>query len=476
MSEDEEKSEVKAEVKKEDPKLETKVDKPKITSVVMNKDVESAFKKKWDEIPQPSLTPKFLDFDKDIAHLKLASGIPFDYIKNDINKTFTLNYLFDMGTDKYTVDQLKIEFYKLGLSFSVNNSRDRVSISLSGLEDNLEKGVELFEHILTNAKPDKDIYNSLVGDITQERANAKKNKNNILSNGLGNYAKYGRVNPFNNVISEEELKAEDINKLVDIIKSLESYKHHIFYYGNKGSAEALKVINKLHPVKATLQNYPPAKKYPELPLNETKVYVCYYPMKQAEIVMLGKDVLFDVKLFPYLYMYNDYYGSGLSSIMFQEIREKMALAYSVYSSYGVPQYADESHYVTSYVGTQADKLKTALAEMNKLLNNMPEVPQQFEGSRESVIKTLESDWVTGIDIYSSYERAKKRGLNYDVRKEIYEKTKTMTLADVHKFFDKHVKGKKYTYLVIGKKEDLNLDALKEIGPVEELQYKDIFGY
>ena len=472
-----------------------KVAKPTITPVVMNKDVESAFMKNWNEIPQPSITPKFLDFDKDITHLKLATGnVPFDYIKNDVNKTFTLEYIFDMGTDnirdlavaisylqylgtdKYTTDQLKIEFYKLGLSFGVSNSRDRVSITLSGLEENLEKGVALFEHILSNVKPDKEIYNSLVMDITQGRANAKKSKNNILYSGLGNYAKYGPLNPFNNVISENDLKSEDVNKLVDLVKSLETYKHRIFYYGSKNADEALKVINGLHKIKAPLHDYPAAKVYPELPLNDTKVYVCYYPMKQAEIVMLGKDVLFDKSLFPFLYLYNDYYGSGLSSIMFQEVREKMALAYSVYSSFGVPQHADESHYVTSYVGTQADKLKTALVEMDKLLNNMPEVPQQFEEARQSVIKTLSSDWVTGADIYWAWDRARKRGLNYDVRKDIYNQAQTMTLADVHNFFDTHVKGKKYTYLVIGKKEDLNMDALKEIGPVQELEDNQLFGY
>ena len=52
----------------------------------------------------------------------------------------------------------------------------------------------------------------------------------------------------------------------------------------------------------------------------------------------------------------------------------------------------------------------------------------------------------------------------------------MTLGDVHKFFDEHVKGKKYTYLVIGKKGDINLDALNAIGPVQELQYNELFGY
>jgi len=472
-----------------------KVEKPKITSVVMNKEDESAFKKDWDAIPQPEIAPKFLDFNKDITHLKLANAdVPFDYIRNDINKTFKLNYIFDMGTDnirdlglavnylrylgtdKYSSEDLKTEFYKLGLTFDVNTGRDRVFVTLTGLEENLEKGVELFEHILANAKPDKDVYESLLMDIAQSRDNAKKNKGNILYNGLINYAKYGTLNPFNNVMSEAELKKEDVNKLAALIKSLTSYKHKIFYYGQRDAQDVLSVVNKLHKVNSTLKAYPPAQKYPELPLNNTNVYVCYYPMKQAEIVMLAKDVKFNKDLYPALFLYNDYYGSGLSSIMFQEIREKMALAYSVYSSYGVPVHADESHYVFSYVGTQADKMKTALAEMDKLLNNMPEVPQQFEGARQSVIKTLETDWTTGEDIYWAYDRALKRGLNYDVRKDVYTTAKTMTFKDVHQFFDEHVKGKKYTYLVIGKEGDINMDALKQLGPVKELSTKELFGY
>lgn len=472
-----------------------KVEKPQITAVVMNKEDESKFKREWDAMDQPSITPKFIDFDKDITHLKLNKGdVVFDYIRNDVNKTFSLSYIFDMGTDnirniglaisyleylgtdKYTAEDLKKEFYKLGLSFSVTPGRDRVYISLSGLEENLEKGINLFEHILANVKPDKDVYEAMVMDIMQSRANAKKNKNTILYSGLLNYGKYGAVNPFNNILSETDLKNQDVNELVALIKGLTAYKHKIFYYGQMPAAEALELVNKYHPINSTLKSYPAAKKYEELPLTENKVYVAYYPMKQAEIVMLARDVKFNKDLYPSVFLYNDYYGSGLSSIMFQEIREKMALAYSVYSSFGVPQYANESHYVTSYVGTQADKLGTALAEMDKLLNNMPEVPQQFEGARASVIKTLESDWVTRADIYWAYDRAQKRGLNYDVRKPVYEAAKTMNIKDVHNFFDAHVKGKKYTYLVIGKKEDLNMDALKKLGPVEEVDLKTLYGY
>jgi hypothetical protein len=60
-----------------------KVEKPTITSVVMNKEDISSFKKGWDEQPQPSLKPKFIDFDKDIKKGALAKGgVTVDYIKN----------------------------------------------------------------------------------------------------------------------------------------------------------------------------------------------------------------------------------------------------------------------------------------------------------------------------------------------------------------------------------------------------------
>jgi predicted Zn-dependent peptidase len=471
-----------------------KVEKPKITAVTMNKDVESDFKKKWDMKEELESAPRFLDFSKDITHLKLADDVVFDYVKNDVNKTFELNYIFDMGTDnirqlglavqyleylgtnKYSAEQLKTEFYKLGLGFSVNTGRDRVYVSLSGLEENLEKGLELFEHVLANVKPNKEVYEALVGDIMQKRINAKKNKNQILYSGLVNRAKYGEKNPFNNVLTEQELKSADVKILVELIKSLSSYKHKIFYYGDKSATAALESVKKFHVIKGTLKSYPQAVTYPELPIDRSVVYLCYYPMKQAEIVMVSKDELFNAALYPAAFMYNEYYGSGLSSIMFQEIREKMALAYSVYSNFGVPAKKGESHYVTSYVGTQSDKMETALVEMNKLLNNMPIVPQQYEGARASLVKTLQSDWITRSAIYWAYDRAQKRGLDYDVRQNIYRAVLKMNSSDLEDFFKKHIAGKTLNYCVIGKKEDIDTEVLKKFGEVREVSLTELFGY
>ncbi len=154
----------------------------------------------------------------------------------------------------------------------------------------------------------------------------------------------------------------------------------------------------------------------------------------------------------------------------------MGLAYSVNSTISAPPYANESHYVQCYVGTQADKLETTMKQMSNLLNTMVEVPKQFDGARTSAIKNLESEWITGEGIFAAYERATKRGLNYDLRREMYEKIPKISLGDLRVFFDKHVKGKSFTYLVIGKKENVDFKVLESLGTVKELKLEEVFGY
>ena len=149
-----------------------KVDKPTITPVDPPKDTMSVFRTKFEQIASEPIKPVFINFKEKIQNKKLASGVELDYIKNENNATFELNYILDMGSDndkilpiavrylqylgtnKYSSEQLQQEFFKLGVSFDVYASAEVTYVTLRGLDRSLEKGVELFEHILANAKPD----------------------------------------------------------------------------------------------------------------------------------------------------------------------------------------------------------------------------------------------------------------------------------------------------------------------------------
>ena len=77
----------------------------------------------------------------------------------------------------------------------------------------------------------------------------------------------------------------------------------------------------------------------------------------------------------------------MSSIVFKEMRELKALAYSVYNAYTIPRDTNSSHYLMSYIGTQADKLSKLLqvfqnyliyAEAESNMNNAKEAIEQSE--------------------------------------------------------------------------------------------------
>ena len=118
----------------------------------------------------------------------------------------------------------------------------------------------------------------------------------------------------------------------------------------------------------------------------------------------------------------------------------------------------------------------AIAAMTELMNNMPEAPDQFEDSRISALKKIETDRITKASIFWNRERLTKLGINSDVRKEKYEAIQKMSIADIKTFFENNIKERFYTYIIIGKRENTDIELLKSLGEYKELTLEEIFGY
>ena len=68
------------------------------------------------------------------------------------------------------------------------------------------------------------------------------------------------------------------------------------------------------------------------------------------------------------------------------------------------------------------------------------------------------------------------GLDYDVRKDIYEQVATMTFADLKTFQETYIKDKNYVTVLVGARDKINFDDLAKYGEVTELSLEDLFGY
>ena len=475
----------------EDPSI-VKVENPGITPVNVNREMSSQFLLDFSEKVSKPLAPKYIDYNKEIKETKLDNGIEVAYINNENNDLFDMNIIFDMGsdndkqlglaagyleylgTDKYSAEDLKKEFYKLGVSYYVSAGAETTYVGLNGLKENLPKGLELLEHLWSNAVPDQEAYDKYVESIVKDRKDGKSQKGNILQNGLMSYGKYGDNSRLRNIFQTKALRDMDPTALVGIVKEMKNFEQRIFYYG-KDVESAVTALNNSHTVANELKAYPEATNYTE---KETggNVYFVDFDMVQSEMIFLAKGDRFQVENMAASTLFNTYFGSGLSSIVFQEIRESKSLAYSAYANYNTARNKDDSNYVMAYMGTQANKMPQAVDAMMELMTNMPEAEEQFNAAKEATLKKLAAQRITKSNIFWNYERLKKLGIDNDNREALYTSIENMTMADLRKFFNENVKGAHYNVMVIGNKADINFETLQKLGNIQEMDIDYLFNY
>lgn len=472
-----------------------KVEKPELTPVPINREYQSDFYKELTSIEPEEIEPVFLDYDSQIDKKELKPGVDMYYIKNVNNEIFNLNYIIDigknhskkfplavnylpyLGTDKYSPAELQQEFFRLGLSFRVNTGDDRSYVSISGLSKSYEKAIELLEHVINNAKPDQKAYDDYVDGILKKRQDRKKDQSTILYGGLLNYGIYGENSAFTDIIPEEELRNIKPAELTDMIASMTSYKHKIFYYGPANFAFASQTVDEHHKVPEQLAALPEEKNYTQLDNKKNEVFLVDYDMVQANILMVSKSAPFNKELIPPARVFGEYFGGGLSSIVFQEIRESRALAYSAFSTFSVPGEPDKNNVVYGFVGTQADKLETATTALLGLMNDMPEAEKQFELAKESIIKQINTERITKSSIFWNYLSNMERGIDYDIRKDVYDYAQDVSMDQFRDdFFNKYIRGLKYNFMILGNKNSLDKRSLSKIGDVHQLTLEEIFNY
>lgn len=474
-------------------KTSVKVDKPDITPVQLNRVDQSDFLIKLLAEEVEDINPVFLDFDEIIEKTNIGE-LPLIHKKNTENNRFRLSYIFDIGTDhdnklKFAVDYLKFlgtseispsrkqeEFYRLGCDLSMSSSSDKTRITLSGLANKFDESIKFFENFLANVIADEEALIALKSNKIKERADAKLNKQTILFKALVNYAKYGPTSSYTNVLSTEDISNLTSKELLKSINDLLLYKHRISYYGPENISDLKIKLENLHFNKSDLNPLPKKKEYKELDLQKPIVYVVDYDMKQAEVIMLSKGSKLNMSEFSKIKFHNEYFGGGMSSIVFQEMRESKALAYSVYSTYTIPKDTNSSHYLMSYIGTQVDKLSEAMSGMSELLDEMPKAETNMNNAKEAIIQRIRTERLTKSKVLSEYEKAQEQGVNYDMRTDLYNQVQAFNVDSLNDFHNSHIANRNRVVMVLGAKSDLDLSVLKEYGEIKHLTLEEVFGY
>ena len=471
-----------------------KIDKPQITPIPSNRDLQSDFVKEIIASKTTPIEPRFVDFNKDLVKTKTKKGLPVLYVPNKQSGLFTLSFRYDfgleadkrlpiavdyleyLGTNKLSPEQVKQRFYQLACDYSISAGTDNLNVTISGLNENMPKALWLVEHLLANAKVDKEAYMELVELVKKSRKDNRSNQNANFG-ALAAYGIYGPYNKVRNVMSNAELDKTNPQTLLNLLKGLRNYKHEVLYCGQSSPEALVKTIDEGHVIGKTLANVPQGKRYTEMQTKENEVWMAPYEAKNIYMMLYnnsGKG--WNVEQQPMVYLFNEYFGTGMNGIVFQELRETRGLAYNASARYTTPSRVGGTESLQANIISQNDKMMDCVKAFNSIIDEMPQSDKAFELAKQASMKRISTERTTKFGIINAYLQARRLGLDFDIKERIYNALPKITLKEMVEFEKQAMAKKPLRYLILGDEKNLDMKGLEKIGKIKKVTTQEIFGY
>lgn len=472
---------------------EKKIAAPKITPIVTNRDSQSAFLKEIQGSEVKPIEPVFLDYQKEIAQFDERDGVHVLYKKNETNDTFTLIYLYNMGTendpalnlafnylgylgsDTMTAEQIASQMYEIACSFSMHSAANQSAITITGLSEHMDRAMEIVEGLIARAQPDEKILENLKADLRKERSDAKLNQFSNFG-ALQRYLLYGPDWIRRTTLNDAALQALTSEELLAKVRNLTGKQHELMYYGPKSEKELRTTLAACHHTPENLE--PLEKKFsPRLRTDKSEVVLAQYDAKQLYYLQFSnRGEKFDLASVPAVTLYNEYFGGGMNSVVFQEMREARGLAYSAQAFLNLPNYAEGDYGYMAFIATQNDKMQQAIETFDQIINDMPESEKAFVIAREGLLARLRTERTIRDAVLWSFVRDRDMGLSEPTDRQVFEQVQSLTLADVKAAQQQWVRGRNYVYAILGDIQDLDLNYLKTLGPIRTITQEELFGY
>ncbi len=472
-----------------------KIEKPGYAPVIPeNAEKESVFVLHLDSLKAIESEPVFVDFAKDFKKEELQKNLQLITSKNPVNDIFSLGITFgsgtkrdsvldllrehldDLGTQAKTITEFRKAMQKIGSSYSVYASSNSVSISVSGFDEYLLQTLSLLNELLTQLKPDDSQMAKLVESIKLRDKMELKDQNSI-SDALYYYAVYGKESPYIKRFTAAEVEKMKSETIVNSFKKVLNYETLISYVGTLSHEEVKNQLLKAISFPKDLRTKDTLYEKP-LQYNNPTVFICNNKRANqsnlcfywAEYGQVSENERLQSGLF------NQYFGSGMSSLLFQEIREFRSLAYRVYGGYSFPSRQFPSRASSFYgdLSTQSDKTNEAIGIYMDLLKKMPQKPEKLEVIKESVKESINSSRPNFRSVPGYVYSLMEEGFTEDYRKIRYEYTQIANFGDIVSFYEKFIQSKPTVITITGNEKKFDLKDLEKHGKVVEVKTKEIF--
>ena len=467
-----------------------KMTKPEFEKVQVDPNRTSLFAQRVSMLPTEKKSPEFVDFTTDFRKMKVDQGLSVYTVKNPMNSLFTLilkipvgewhdpslpllaKLFQEGGSENESPEDIKRFFYSNAGQYTMEVGRNDTSITLKGLDKNLPQTFAKLVELMRKFKIDEKKMKTQVGIMLEERLKNKKEPQ-FLSYALSYYSKYKEKSPYLTHMSAEKLQKVEAKDLSRSLARLLDTEMKINYVGTRSMKDINSVIA---PLGENVKLVPQDKiKFKILSYDKPEIHFLDYDSVQTYIRMEFPGEIYSVKTEPEYMLFNEYFDGSLGSVVFQEIRETRALAYSAWSRYFPRGEKGLQNIFIASMTTQADKTLDALKVFHDIIYKFKFSEKRFQVAKNALIRQLETSRLSFRSIIGTVQGWEELGLeDEDPRKGHLEAIRKMTLKDLKKFVETKLYGNKMVLSIVGDKKRIDLSKLAEFGEVKEVTFDDIY--
>lgn len=461
-----------------------------------NLDAKSVFALQLEQIPVKDMAVRTVDFGQDIEIKPLNNHVTLYYKDNPVNDvfTFTLRYkdgelhtpalsvlgscLSQLGTDSLNRQQLGQAWQRIGATMEVVPGDVAFSINLTGPDKQLVPALRLLAHFLRSAKGDQKALKDAKDEDRIDRKSFGKQKDDVLRPAIHRIA-YGERSSYLKQLSRKEVKALKNDDLMALFRELQQYDCELFYCGRQPieyvAAQAQQALPLSQCTKPQADTFRPFLQY-----DEPVVYFYHVPKSRQNYIVsydaIGALPTQEERV--KFKLWDEYFGGGMSSVLFQNVREFRSLAYATGGSAfttSLAQHSDASQGYVTVTGTQADKTLEALSTVDSLLRQLPMKENNLEAARQSVLNDIQNNYPTFRTLGKYVANQLREGYVSDPNTGIARGIPSVTSQDIMQFHQKHVtSNKNRIWIVIGDRKLTDMKALARYGKVVELRKEDVY--
>ncbi|MCA9661995.1 MAG: hypothetical protein KC486_26890, partial [Myxococcales bacterium] len=164
----------------------------------------------------------------------------------------------------------------------------------------------------------------------------------------------------------------------------------------------------------------------------------------------------------------------MGGLIFQEIRELRALAYSARGVYYEGVRAGAPGVFLAYLATQGDKTDDALDVLIDMIKDLPERPARMGSLRASLLLTEGAARPGFRELQETVAGWRLLGFHGDPRRVLLPAYEGLEFGDLRRFHAAQIAGRPLTIMIVGDPRRFDVDALARFGPVERVASRDLF--